>query len=121
MKLKNEKTNPFSPCLSLVETNRSPTRTLTFAVKTAQKIHNITGEMTNLGTLKNEETNPTFHTRSCPKHKIPQSFATVTSSPMMRPKFLIIRDTILDPAPVVPHGPAPVTGSRSASRRGKCS
>ena len=60
MKLKNEKTNPFSPCLSLVETNRSPTRTLTFAVKTAQKIHNITGEMHKLGTLKNEETKPTF-------------------------------------------------------------
>ena len=52
MKLRNDKTNPFSRVAILAKIYHSGTPMLTFAVKTAQKIHNITGEMLNLGTLK---------------------------------------------------------------------
>jgi len=68
MKLKNDKTNPFPGGVTLLETvtdfiagadQRSAAhKVLSFAVNTAQKIHSITGEMTKLGTLKNEETKP---------------------------------------------------------------
>jgi len=44
MKLKNDKTNPFSPCVVLAKTRRSAARMRFFAVNTAQKIHNITTE-----------------------------------------------------------------------------
>ena len=68
MKLKNDKTNPFPGGVTLLETvtdfiagadQRSAAhKVLSFAVNTAQKIHNITGEMTKLGTPKNEQTKP---------------------------------------------------------------
>jgi len=37
MKLKNDKTNPFSPCVALEATNRPATPMLSFAVNTVQK------------------------------------------------------------------------------------
>jgi len=52
MKLKNNKTNPFSPLVALAETGRPAGNMLSFAINTAQKNHKITGEMTKLGPLK---------------------------------------------------------------------
>ena len=60
MKLKNDKTNPFSHRVALAETGRPAGKMLSFAINTAQKIHNITGEMTKLGPPKIEQTKPTF-------------------------------------------------------------
>jgi hypothetical protein len=58
MKLKNDKTIPFSPCVTLADINRPATLLLSSAMNNAQKFHNITSEMLKSGTLKNEQTNP---------------------------------------------------------------
>jgi hypothetical protein len=49
---------------------------LSFAFNTAQKIHNITGEMTKLGALKNEETKPIWASGDCL-----QSIENITVTP----------------------------------------
>jgi len=64
MKSKNNKPHPFSPCLTPAESSRPTTLLLSFAVNTAQKIHNFTAEMIKLGTLKNEQTKPTTNPRN---------------------------------------------------------
>ena len=69
MKSKNDKTNPFSSSVALAETNRPATRMLSSAVNTAQKIYNISGEMTKLGTPKDEQTNPTTNPRNARHRK----------------------------------------------------
>ena len=102
MKSKNDKTNPFPGRVTFSGTasdlnagadRRSAAhKMLSLAINTAQKNIRFTTDLTKLGTLKNEETNPTFQPRSAPYHAIAQSLATTVLPPMKRPIFMIFQD-----------------------------
>ena len=77
MKSKNDKTNPFPGRVTFSGTasdlnagadRRSAAhKMLSLAINTAQKNIRFTTDLTKLGTLKNEETNPTFQSEAVPE------------------------------------------------------
>jgi len=107
MKLKNDKTNPFSLCVALAETNRPASPILSFAVNTQQKIHKSTTDLQKLGTPKNEQTNPTKTSFSGPDFLMVQhvicecgELLTLAFSGVFRALFAIMKRPALCAADV---------------------